>query len=72
MKKALIIYFAGCVLGWFLGFNHVSHSNDNYKIKTTYRDALFCGIMSLGSWVDVAALLYIQIEESDILNTTIN
>jgi hypothetical protein len=68
MKKYIIIYLIGVFIGWGLGW-HLITSN---KKCPTYRDVVFVSVISLLSWLNVAATTTIIIADSEILKTPIN
>jgi hypothetical protein len=63
MKKIIIIYAIGVVLGWGMGVNYLKNSLNRPLI---YRDIAFASGMSTLSWINVAALSVLHLEELDI------
>lgn len=60
-KKIITIYLVGVLIGWVMGFSHMKRT---YKV-VTYGDIAFCTTFSLFSWLNVAALTVIEIENFD-------
>ena len=70
-KKILIIlaiYISGCILSYNISINHIKSykSKLKYNNKITYGDVAFSAGMSLFSWLDVAALGFIKLSDSNI------
>ena len=65
MKKIIIIYVIGVVLSWGMGFSYTD-KYCNHKGFISYGDVVFISIMSTLSWIDVAALSILHLEQLDI------
>lgn len=71
MKKIILIYLIGVILGWHIGFNLIKDTREEYKSNMTYGDVAFVSILSVFSWADVAAICIVKLIKTDFLNTPI-
>lgn len=72
MKKAILIYLIGVVIGWNMTYNLFEGWAEKYHRKMTYGDSALATSLSLLSWCDVAAVGIVYVAESDFWNTPIN
>jgi hypothetical protein len=72
MKKAIIIYLIGVALSFPLGLKNINRKNKVKGRNLTYRDVVFCSLLSTFSWINVAALLTVEAGESQFLDKEIN
>jgi len=69
MRKIIIIYVIGVVLSWVMGVNYLKISRNRPLI---YRDIAFASGMSILSWINVAALSILHLEQLDIWDKEVN
>lgn len=72
MKKAILIYLIGVVLGWNMTYNILEKWNVKYHRKTTYGDVALASSLSLLSWCDVIAMCIFEIKKSDFWDKPVN